>query len=406
MTKFLLFTMVAFLAPPFLLAQKDSAVIILEHANVIDGIGNKPLMDVSVLIENGKITSIQKQAIKQHKNAVSINLKGKWLLPGYIDAHVHLFEFANAKTALTNGVTTARTMGCNHFFDIEMRNRHKTGGDSLPDIVAAGYQVRPDMPDEFYKDFPEFDELKPRLQGVENIRRVVKALLARGVNVIKVLATERAGTPETDPRKRTFTDEEITALVEEAENAGIPVAAHAHGDDGAYAAVKAGVRSIEHGSYLSDKTLALMKTKGTFYVPTFSFWEQTANNPQSKSNPVLVERIQTFLQLVNDVTERAYKLNVPIAVGTDTRYTMAGLSMGSEAEKLSKAGMPAMNIIKAMTYGSAMCLKIHDRTGAVKKEMEADLIVLEKNPLEDIAALKNILLVINNGRLVVNRLNH
>jgi imidazolonepropionase-like amidohydrolase len=260
------------------------------------------------------------------------------------------------------------------------------------------------MPEEFYKDFPEFTNLKPRVQGVENVRRIVKALVAHKVDFIKILATERAGTPDTDPRKRTFTDEEIVAIVDEANKAGIPVAAHAHGDEGAYAAVRAGVRSIEHGSYLSDKTLALMKSRRTYLVPTFSFWEQTAATLQNKDNPVLAERIKTFVQLVHGVTSRAYKMGVSVVAGTDTRYVVSGLTMESEAAQLQKAGMSAMDIIKAMTHRSAQCLRIDARTGTVKKGMEADLVVLEQNPLSDITALKKIVMVVNDGKVVINRL--
>jgi len=402
--KNLLFFVLLFFQLTTVSAQKDSSIIIFKHVNVIDGISKKPLKNVNVMVSNGKITAIQRRNIKPTAEGIVIELGGKWLLPGYIDAHTHLYTVDAFQTALSNGVTTARTMGCNNFFDIEIRNKHAQKNNSFPDIVAAGYQIKPDMPEEFYKDFPEFTNLKPRVQGVENVRRIVKALVAHKVDFIKILATERAGTPDTDPRKRTFTDEEIVAIVDEANKAGIPVAAHAHGDEGAYAAVRAGVRSIEHGSYLTDKTLALMKLRGTYLVPTFSFWEQTAATPQNKDNPVLTERIKTFIQLVHGVTSLAYKMGVPVVAGTDTRYVISGLSMESEAVQLQKAGMSAMDIIKAMTHRSAQCLRIDARTGTVKKGSEADLVVLEQNPLRDITALKKIVMVVNDGKVVINRL--
>src|SRR5215510_9124961 len=117
-------------------------------------------------------------------------------------------------------------------------------------------------------NIPKLSDLmgKP-VSGADNLRRIVRAQIERGVNVIKIMATERAGLPDTDPRQRVFSDEEIVAIVDEASKAGIYVAAHAHGDEGAYAAVKAGVRSIEHGTYLGDQTLALMKERGTYLDP-------------------------------------------------------------------------------------------------------------------------------------------
>jgi len=402
--KNLLFFVLLFFQLTTVHAQKDSSIIVFKNVNVIDGVSKKALKKVHVIVSNGKITGIQRGSIKPTIEGIIIELSGKWLLPGYIDAHTHLYTVDAVQTALSNGVTTARTMGCNHFFDIEIRNKHAQKNNSFPDIIAAGYQIGPDMPEEFYKDFPEFTNLKPTVQGVENVRRIVKALVAHKVDFIKILATERAGTPDTDPRNRTFTDEEIVAIVDEANKAGIPVAAHAHGDEGAYAAVRAGVRSIEHGSYLSYKTLAVMKLRGTYLVPTFSFWEQTAATPQNKDNPVLTERIKTFVQLVHGVTSLAYKMGVPVVAGTDTRYVVSGLSMESEAVQLKKAGMSAMDIIKAMTHLSAQCLRIDARTGTVKKDMEADLVVLEQNPLSDITALKKIVMVVNDGKVVINRL--
>ena len=383
-------------------SAQDSSIIVFEHANVIDGISDKPLMNVALIIDHGKITVIQKGKIKIPSHAIIIDLKGKWLLPGYVDAHVHI-NFEQAKTALQSGVTTARTMGGEEI-DLKIKSAHRSGNDSLPDIVAAGYQLRPDMAETFFKDFPQFIGLKPRVSGVENVRLIVKALVSHQVDLIKILATERAGTPETDPRKRTFTDEEIAAIVDEAGKAGIPVAAHAHADEGAFAAVKTGVRSIEHGTFLSDQTLALMKSKGIYYVPTFSFRDQTPSKPEYVNNPILAERKRTFLPAKMEVTKKAYKMGILIVCGTDTRYSEPGHTMADEAQYLHNAGMPAMDAIKAMTYTSAQCLGVHDRTGSVKKGMEADLVILKRSPLKDLNALHDIVMVVNDGQIVVNKI--
>jgi len=248
-------------------AQNESHLIVFQNANVIDGISSEPLRNVTVIIANGKIAGVQKRLKSIPAGAEVIDLKGKWLLPGYIDSHVHLGDFESAQRALRFGVTTGRTMG-GTFFDIEMRDAHRKGRTDIPEILAGGRQVRPDVIGApwFVKDFPELADMKPPLTGTENLRRLVKAYAAKGVDHIKVLATERAGLADQDPRKRTFTDDELIAIVDEARKAGLKVAAHAHGDEGAYAAVNAGVRSIEHGTWVSDKTLRLMKAKGTWLV--------------------------------------------------------------------------------------------------------------------------------------------
>lgn len=385
-------------------AQKDSSLIVLEHANVIDGISNKPLMNITVTIEKGKITKVEKHGSKPSSNAILINLTNKWLLPGFIDAHVHLFSFESARAALASGVTTARTMQCDHFIDLSVRDAHQQGQADLPDIVAAGYQIRPDMSEAFYQDFPELNDLKPKVSGVESVRRVVRALVSRKVDHIKILATERAGTPDTDPQKRTFTDEELVAIVDEANKAGLFVAAHAHSDDGAAAAVRAGVRSIEHGSFLSDKTLKMMKSSGTYFDPTFSFWTEAATKPLYKENLILAERVRTIPLHVKGVTARAFKMGIPVVAGTDITYAVPGITLFNEAAQLQEAGLPVMEIIKAMTSKSARCLNIDSHTGAIKKGLDADIVVVGQNPLENIAALQDIKLIINNGKIVINKL--
>lgn len=403
MKKFLLFGLTV-ISANLLHAQKDSGLIILQHVNVIDGYSDKPLTDVTVWIKNGKIAAVKKRYSNIPKKAIVLNLTGRWLLPGYIDAHVHFYHIDSARNALAAGVTTARTLGANRFFDIRLRQAHKQNY-LLPDIVASGYGIRPDMPDDFFTDYPNLTDLKSLIKGVENVRRVVRALLSAKVDVIKVFATERAGTPGTDPRKRTFTDDELAAIVDEAKKAGIHVAAHAHGDEGAYAAVKAGVFSIEHGTYLSDTTLALMKQKGTYLVPTFSYWKQVASNLQNRENPVLAERTKTFEQLITDVTKRAYKMNISIAAGTDTRYSIPSITITTEVMQLHKSGLSAMDAIQSMTSVSARCLGINKTTGSIQKGMDADIVILEQNPLKDLNALNMISLVINDGKIAINNLS-
>jgi imidazolonepropionase-like amidohydrolase len=389
-------------------AQQDSSLIIFQHANVIDGTSNNPMLDVTVTIGNGKIKSIQRGTKKIPSHAVVIDLKGKWLMPGYIDAHVHLADVEAAKTALFLGNTTVRTMHCDHFLDIQIRDAHRNGQRDLPDIIAAAYQIRPDMFDafpSFIADFPELSDLKPRIAGPENVRRVVRALVSKGVDHIKFLATERSGTPESDPKKRTFSDEEILALVDEAKKAGLFTAAHAHGDEGAYAAVKAGVRSIEHGTFMTDSTRELMKQKGTYLVVTYTGGAQPPAKPEYKDNPIFIERRQTNLHQKDIQIRSALKLGIKLAAGTDLRYTTHDLSMADEALYMQKAGLAPMKILQIMTSGSAKCLGIDKRTGTIKEGMEADIVILSQNPLTSLEALKDIRMIVNDGKVVFSKLD-
>ena len=161
-----------------------------------------------------------------------------------------------------------RSSGVSHFTDVGLRELVRQGAVAGPDVLASGYHVRPRLAEEAFLDTPALAGLMPGLRTPDDVRQAVRANLARAVDWIKVLATERAGLADTDPRKQALTEEQLVAAVQEA--GGVPVQAHAHGDEGARAAVRAGVRSIEHGTYLSGETLALMKEKGVYFVPTLT----------------------------------------------------------------------------------------------------------------------------------------
>lgn len=389
----------------------SSSLIVFQHANVIDGISSEPLRDVTVTVANGKVAGIQKNLKRVPPGAEVIDLKGKWLLPGYIDAHVHV-DLEQAQRALRFGITTARTMGGGHFTDIEIRDAHRRGRTDIPEVLAVGYQVRPDMFDlnsSLIKDLPELADMRSPLSGTENVRRVVKALASRGVDYIKVLATERAGTADTDPRKRTFTDEELIAIVDEARKAGLTVAAHAHGDEGAYAAVKAGVRSIEHGTWLSEKTLRLMRSRGTWLVSNIFGDSDRPMGSIFSTNPILVERGRTMWPQAMEVTRRAYQMGVKVVGATDINYERVFDSgrwtIADNALGFAKAGIPKMEAIKAITSQAAKLLEINKRTGAIRRGLEADIVIVGDNPLSSIEALKDIRIIVNDGRVVFNKVD-
>ena len=387
-------------------AQEGSRVIVFQHANVIDGVSSEPLRDVTLIVANGKIAAIQKSLKSIPAGAEVIDLKGKWLLPGYVDSHVHFYDYESAQRALRFGITTARTMGIDHFIDIEIRDAHRHGRADIPEVLAPGYQVRPDVFEAYpsvIKDFPELADMKPRVSGTENVRRLVRAFASKGVDHIKVLATERAGTPNTDPRKRTFSEEELIAIVDEARKAGLKVAAHAHGDEGAYAAVKAGVRSIEHGTWLSEKTLRLMRSRGTWLVSNIFGDPNRPLGSIFSTNPILVERGRTMWPQAKVVTRRAYQMGVPLVGATDINYQQVFDSgrwtIADSAAGLVEASIPKMEAIKAITSQAAKLLEINKRTGAIRKGLEADIVIIGDNPLSSIEALKDIRIIVNDGKV-------
>ncbi len=385
-------------------SQGSPALLVITHANLIDGFAPQPIRDATVIIREGKIEKVATGPVELPAGATVLDLKGRWLLPGLIDAHVHLRELSAARTALASGVTTARCLGVERFTDVGIRELNHEGVADLPDVVAAGYGITARPSELFFLDFPKMTDLSQGVNGTESVRRMVRAGAGRGVNVIKVLATGRAGLPQSDPRRRTFTDEELAAITDEARKFGIPVAAHAHGDEGAAGAVRAGVRSIEHGTYLSDRTLSLMKERRIYLVPTLSFTTGYAATGGTERSPVVMARARAMATPLRATTARAWKLGVRIVAGSDAQYDDER-RLQDELAELVQNGMTPMDAIKAATSVAAECLMVGGRTGSVKPGLEADLIAVDTDPLADINALRDVLLVINNGKVVVNRLS-
>jgi imidazolonepropionase-like amidohydrolase len=358
----------------------------------------------TVVLRGGKIESVGTAA--PPAGVPVLDLEGKHLLPGLIDAHTHLASFATARNALESGVTTVRSSGVSHYADVGLRELARRGAIPGPDVVASGYHVRPRIADEAFLSDPVLSDLREGgVDTAEKIRRVVRQNLSHGVDWIKILATERAGTADTDPRKQVYTEAELKAAVEEAASAGIPVQAHAHGDEGARAAVRAGVRSIEHGTYLSDATLALMKERGTYYVPTYATVVDLVEPGGDYDVPALRNRGRHMLPRLRSAVERAHRLGVKIVTGADTGYGPASLTrIAHEVAAFVELGMTPAEALRSATVTAAEMLRLEKKTGAVEAGLEADLIVVEGNPLADPVVLQDVLLVISNGRVALDRL--
>lgn len=382
--------------------QTAAGMLVLTHANVIDGVSAQPLRDATVIVRADRIESISTGTTATPANATVIDLQGRWLLPGLIDAHTHIADLAAARAALASGVTTARNMGVPHFVDIGMRQLHRNGRTDLPEMLSAGYHLYPQPAEGLFLDFPQFHDLLAGLGGAENLRRVTRAQIERGVDFIKVNATDRAGQPQSDPRKQLFSEAELTAIVEEARRANIFVAAHAHGDEGALAAVRAGVRSIEHGTYLSEATLDEMKRRGTYLTPTIA---TMAEMLEPRNGATLQLRGKHMVPRLREATAQAQRKGVKLLAGTDTDYgANSNFRLAHELMEMQASGVTPMAALQAATSVAAECFGLAQRTGAIKSGLEADLIVVERNPLEQLGNLQDVLLVINNGRIAINRL--
>mgnify|MGYP001162702684 CR=1 FL=1 len=382
-------------------AANDRLAVI--NAKLIDGESDRIQSSVTVLISDGKIESV-KRGGKVPKGYETIDIAGATLMSGFIDAHTHIRSLSSAKRALESGVTTVRSASTPNYQDVNIRELVKSGALSGPDMVATGVFVTPNLGETVLAD-PRLAALMNGVNSEEELRMLVRINADRGVDFIKTRGTERAGLPNTDPRKQTYTQAQLTAIVDEARKYNIPVMAHAHGDEGGYAAVAAGVRSIEHGTYLSEKTLKLMKQKGTYLVPTFTTVVDLTEPGGDYDNPVLFIRGQHMLSALEKTVKRAYEMEIKIVTGADTGYGPNSVTrVGMEIANFVKLGMKPMDAIRSATSVGAELLQISDRTGTVTVGKEADLIVVPDNPLEDIRSVQDVVLVISNGAIAMNRL--
>ena len=387
-----------------LVAQQTSPVIVLRRANLADGARGQIATNSALVIRDGQIAQIEAEPFTPPAGATVIDVGGRYVLPGLIDAHTHVSSLASARRALESGVTTIRSASTNNYQDVSLRDLVRQGALPGPDVVASGVFVTPNLGETMLAD-ARLGAFRDGVTSEEALRGVVRVNLEHKVNFIKTRGTERAGLPNTDPRQQTFTERQLSWIVDEATKGGVPVMAHAHGDEGAYAAVKAGVKSIEHGTYLSDSTLTLMRQRGTFLVPTYITVVDLTMPGGDYDDPVLTMRGTHMLPRLAETVQRAHRMGVKIATGADTQYGPESTSrVSGEVASFVELGLTPVEALRAATTVAADLLGLGGRTGVIQTGMEADLIVVERNPLQDVRALADVLVVISNGRVALNRL--
>ena len=379
--------------------------LVLRGVNVLDGPSLEPRRNVSVVVAAGRIQRIGPPDLPAPAGARELDLSGYWAVPGLLDAHSHMSTLDAARRALESGVTTVRTAGVDAFADVAIRDAVQAGLLPGPDILAAGIYVTPDIGDGALAHPSLYRFVADSVDTEEELRTLVAVNADHGVDWIKTRGTERGGLPETDPRQQVYTESQLRAVVEEAAKHGLSVAAHAHGEEGIVAAVRAGVKSIEHGTYASDATLQLMKERGTWLVPTLSS-VLSFGQPGDYADPRLFLRGQHFGPRRVEMVRRAHRMGIPIVVGVDTDYGPGSTARVSRAVTfmVEDLGFDPLYALQGATSRAAELLGVADRTGTVSEGMEADLLIIDSNPLERIRALQDPLAIISNGHLVANRL--
>jgi len=381
--------------------QAHSAPYALTNSNIFDGVNNRILENATVLVADGKIERIAEAGFPIPAEYEVIDLDGYYLMPGMFDVHTHLGTLDQAKRALESGVTTVRSASVKAYQDVALQRLVETGKLAGPEVVAAGVYVTPDLGDTVLAD-PRLAELYDGVNTDDALRLLVTVNADRGVRVIKTRGTQRAGLPDTDPRQQVYTERQLRVVVDEAARHGLPVMVHAHGDEGARAAVLAGARSIDHGTYLSDETLQLMKSRGAWMVPTYVTMDEMN---EEQYDYVLRLRGKHMLPPLERAIRAAHGMGVKIATGADNYYTEDSINRISiEVEHFVRMGMTNFEALQTATTSSAELLQIDDRTGRIEEGFEADLILLPANPLTNIKALQDVLMVMSNGQIALKRI--
>ncbi len=382
----------------------------LINVTLVDGTGAEPRPGASVSVRGGKIAAIEDHAPAAAKGIRQIDMKGRFLLPGLIDAHAHIESPAAALRAVKSGVTTARVLGDNFLQASDTRELIRRGHVPGPEMLVSPGHIRPKPGMAFFIVYPQFgDAINGELRGPDRIAEATRALIANGADVIKVGASERAGLADTDPRKPELTEAEIHAAVVEAGKKGLFVAAHAHAREGCANAVRAGVRSIEHGTWVDDETLAEMKKRGTFFVPTLAAMSPLADPKGNSQDDVALRlRTQAMMGPLRAAVKKAHAMGVTIAASTDGSYAdddIGGLRVAQDIALLREfGGLSPLESITAATLNGARVIGIESRTGTVRVGLEADLVAYDGDPLADGRALFEPRLVVSDGKVLIEGL--
>ena len=397
---------------------------------VIDGISNDLLKNKAVIVTDSKVTSIV-DLTKIPTDAIRIDLPGTTLMPGMINAHEHpllykddyqsghlqsssaykaLLGLSNLQRLLKAGWTTIRVMGDGdvYYANQDIRRTIDEGVFIGPRLTGAAHYISITGGGGDINYFsPEQQVIADGLiaDGPDEIRKAIRKEIKYGSDWIKIMVTGAFMSVGDDPRNVAFSPEELSAAIEEASRQNIPVAAHAHATAGINQAVIAGVRSIEHGSYLDEESIALMVEHQTYYVPTIYVGDYYANSgkllAQSKNDDFYLSFRDDWLQMIG----KAHRAGVKIAVGSD----LCGSAVEShvcarEFATLIEAGLSPMDAIKAGTSVGAELLQWDDQIGSIEVDKLADIIAVPGNPLLDISALERPVFVMKNGQIILNAL--
>jgi imidazolonepropionase-like amidohydrolase len=381
----------------------------------------------TVVITDGKVVEI-KDGFQTAPDGRTVDLQKSFVLPGLIDSHVHLLmELAAAgrdldavtKTSadlvvdgkvyagrvLRAGFTTVADLGDDPSAIYALRDGIAAGKIDGPRIVAAGFVGAHGGHGDIHGFHPDILKLftsDTLCSGADDCRRAVRKAVQRGADIIKTASTGGVMSNTATGVSQQMTQEELNALVETAHMLGRQVACHAHGTDGINAALRAGVDSIEHGTYLDADSIKLMKEKGTYLVPTLLAGDtvsEAGKNPNWQTEAVRKKALQVGPNMVA-AARRAREAGVKIAFGTDSAVSRHGEN-AKEFALMIKAGFTPLDAIRSATVWGAAHLRLSDQIGTLAPGKAADLIAVKEDPLKDVTELERVTYVMKDGKSVV-----
>ena len=397
----------------------------LHCGKLIDTENGNVISEMTVVVSGNKISSVEKGYVQGDDQDKHIDLKDHTVLPGLIDMHVHIegqsspkrylerFTLNEADVALQStvyaertlmaGFTTVRDLGGSGV-NIALRNAINKGTVKGPRIFTAGKSLATTGghgdPTNGHK-MELMGDPGPKdgvVNSPEDGRKAVRQRYKEGADVIKITATGGVLSVAKSGSNPQFTIEEIKAITETANDYGMLTAAHAHGDLGMQRAIKGGIKTIEHGSFMSDETMELMKQYNVYMVPTISAGKKVVEKAKIPGYfpEVVAKKAIEVGALVQETFGRAYKKGVPIAFGTDAAVFPHGEN-AIEFGYMVEAGMPAMEAIQAATVTNAMLLGIGSELGKVSEGYTADIIAVEGDPIDDVGTLEEVVFVMKEG---------
>ncbi len=386
---------------------------------------------MTVIVSDKKIKEVRKGFKTPKKDDdIVIDLKDSTVMPGFIDLHVHIESEYNrekymnaftaeesqiafsslkfAKRTLMAGFTTVRDLGGSGV-NISLRNAINKGEVIGPRIFTAGKAIgttggHADPTNGWKKSLA--GDPGPRqgvINGVDEARKAVRQRYKDGADVIKITATGGVMSIAKNGENPQFTLEEIKAICETAKDYDMIVAAHAHGDEGIQRAVRGGVKTIEHGTLLSEESMRLMIEYGTYLVPTMTAGKEVAAKAKIPGyyNELVVPKALAIGPKIQNTTAKAYRAGVNIAFGSDAGVFSHGKN-AKEFRYMYEAGIPVIECLQAATIVNSKILSVDDEIGQIKEGFTADIIATRLDPTKDVKTLENVIFVMKDGEVYKN----